>query len=113
MMKGKITQVMGSVIDVAFADEKLPAVKNALVADWDGRHYTMEVSQHIGDNTVRCILLDAAEGLARGIDVADTGKSIDVPVGEAVLGRLFNVTGGPLDGGDPLTVGNSPGAAEV
>ena len=103
MMKGKITQVMGSVIDVAFADEKLPAVKNALVADHDGRHYTMEVSQHIGDNTVRCILLDAAEGLARGIDVADTGKSINVPVGEAVLGRLFNVTGGTLDGGDPLT----------
>lgn len=103
MMKGKITQVMGSVIDVAFADGKLPAVKNALVADHNDRHYTMEVSQHIGDNTVRCILLDAAEGLARGIDVADTGKSIDVPVGEAVLGRLFNVTGGPLDGGDPLT----------
>ena len=65
MMKGKITQVMGSVIDVAFAGGKLPAVKNALVADYNDRHYTMEVSQHIGDNTVRCILLDAAEGLAR------------------------------------------------
>ena len=102
-MKGKITQVMGAVIDVAFEGGKLPKVKNALTASHDGKQYTMEVSQHIGDDTVRCILLNAAEGLCRGIEVEDTGASIAVPVGEQVLGRLFNVTGDALDDGEDIS----------
>ncbi|MSS18935.1 F0F1 ATP synthase subunit beta [Pseudoramibacter porci] len=102
-MKGKITQVMGAVIDVAFEGGKLPKVKNALKASHGGKQYTMEVSQHIGDDTVRCILLNAAEGLCRGIEVEDTGASIAVPVGEQVLGRLFNVTGDALDDGEDIS----------
>jgi F-type H+-transporting ATPase subunit beta len=102
-MKGKITQVMGAVIDVTFEGGELPKVKNALTASHNGKQYTMEVSQHIGDDTVRCILLNAAEGLCRGIDVEDTGASIAVPVGEQVLGRLFNVTGDAIDGGEDLS----------
>ncbi|MCH4072534.1 F0F1 ATP synthase subunit beta [Pseudoramibacter sp.] len=101
-MKGKITQVMGAVIDVTFESGELPKVKNALIANHNGKKYTMEVSQHIGDDTVRCILLNAAEGLCRGIEVEDTGASISVPVGEQVLGRLFNVTGDALDDGESL-----------
>ena len=95
-MKGKITQV-------TFEGGELPKVKNALTASHNGKQYTMEVSQHIGDDTVRCILLNAAEGLCRGIDVEDTGASIAVPVGEQVLGRLFNVTGDAIDGGEDLS----------
>ena len=102
-MKGKITQVMGAVIDVTFEGGELPKVKNALTASHNGKQYTMEVSQHIGDDTVRCILLNAAEGLCRGIDVEDTGASIAVPVGEQVLGRLFNVTGDALDDGEDIS----------
>lgn len=104
MNNGKIIRVMGSVIDVAFEESSsLPSIKNALTAEHNGQTYIMEVAQHVGDNTVRCILLNAAEGLGRGICVTDTGRSIAVPVGKAVLGRLFNVTGETLDDKGPLT----------
>ena len=101
MEKGKIVQVLGPVIDVAFPG-KLPMIKDALTVDNGGKTCVMEVAQHIGNNTVRCIMLGASEGLCKDMDVIATGKGIQVPVGNKTLGRLFNVLGETIDGGESL-----------
>jgi F-type H+-transporting ATPase subunit beta len=95
--KGKIVQVMGTVVDVEFPPENLPALFNALELELLGDTLVLEVEQHVGNNRVRCLAMGPTEGLARGIDVTDTGSAISVPVGRAALGRLFNVVGTPLD----------------
>ena len=96
MNYGKITQVMGPVVDVRF-DGDLPKIKDALEVENDGKRAVMEVAQHIGGNTVRCIMLAASEGLYKDMQVAATGDSIKVPIGEKTLGRLFNVVGETID----------------
>ncbi|WP_455493671.1 F0F1 ATP synthase subunit beta [Eubacterium sp.] len=96
MNYGKITQVMGPVVDVQF-DVELPKIKEALEVENDGKRAVMEVAQHIGGNTVRCIMLAASEGLYKDMQVAATGDSIKVPIGEKTLGRLFNVVGETID----------------
>ena len=98
MHTGKIVQVMGPVVDVEFEDLPLPVLKAALVVDNHGEKRTMEVAQHMGNNTVRCIMLGPSEGLARDMVVTDTGAGIRVPVGKETLGRLFNVLGEAVDG---------------
>ncbi len=102
MKTGKIIQVQGPVVDVAFDDEDLPYIRDALVADNHGRKSVMEVAQHIGRDVVRCLMLDSSEGLCRDMEVTATGSGISVPVGRKNLGRLFNVLGKPIDGGEPL-----------
>ena len=97
-MNGKIVQVSGSVIDVAFEKGSLPKIKEALTVSLADKTRVMEVAQHIGNNMVRCIMLSESEGLARGMDVVATGNNICVPVGKATLGRMFNVLGEPIDG---------------
>ncbi|MAF89932.1 MAG: F0F1 ATP synthase subunit beta [Bdellovibrionaceae bacterium] len=104
---GKIKQVLGAVIDVEFSSGKLPAIFNALTTtntqiDDKKDNLVLEVSQHLGDNVVRCIAMDSTEGLTRGADVKDTGDKIQAPVGEGVLGRIINVTGDPVDEGGPV-----------
>ena len=101
-MTGKIVQVSGSVVDVRFEPGHLPKIKEALTVHVDGRDVVMEVAQHIGNYTVRCIMLAGSEGLARNMDVIATGNNIQVPVGECTLGRMFNVLGQPIDGGEPV-----------
>ena len=96
MNYGKITQIMGPVVDVQF-DGELPKIKEALEVENDGKRAVMEVAQHIGGNTVRCIMLAASEGLYKDMQVAATGDSIKVPIGEKTLGRLFNVVGETID----------------
>ena len=93
---GKITQVIGAVVDVQF-DENLPEILNALETENDGNRLVLEVAQHLGERTVRTIAMDSTEGLVRGQEVADTGNPIQVPVGEATLGRIMNVIGEPVD----------------
>ena len=97
MNKGKIVQVMGPVVDVYFEGE-LPSLKEALTVEVDGKQLVMEVSQHIGAGTVRCIMLAASEGLHKDMDVIAQGRAISVPVGRKCLGRLFDVTGETIDG---------------
>ena len=94
---------MGPVVDVEF-DEKqeLPSIKDALLVDNNGKTCVMEVSQHIGNHTVRCIMLSSSEGLHRDMEVTATGAGIQVPVGNKTLGRLFNVLGETIDGGEDL-----------
>ncbi|MFY0682264.1 MAG: F0F1 ATP synthase subunit beta [Thalassovita sp.] len=99
--KGKITQVIGAVVDVQF-DGDLPAILNALEIDKDGTRLVLEVAQHLGENSVRAIAMDATEGLVRGQAVTDTGTAISVPVGTATLGRILNVTGEPVDEKGPV-----------
>ena len=94
---GVVTQVMGPVVDVKFNEGYLPRINSALKIDNNGKELYVEVAQHIGDDVVRCIAMGATEGLSRGIDVVDTRSPIQVPVGEAVLGRMFNVLGQPID----------------
>lgn len=96
MKKGQIVQVTGPVVDVEF-DGELPKLREALETEVDGRRVYMEVAQQVGDNTVRCIMLSASEGLSKGMTVEADGKAISVPVGEKCLGRLFNVTGDTID----------------
>ena len=91
MNKGKIVQVMGPVVDVEFENNDLPYIKDALEVDNNGKKCIMEVAQHIGNNTVRCIMLSSSEGLCRDMEVVATGSGIKVPVGDKTLGRLFNV----------------------
>lgn len=99
MKKGKIVQVMGPVVDVEFStNQDLPAIRDALEVDNQGKRCVMEVAQHIGNNTVRCIMLAASEGLHRDMEVTATGDGIKVPVGNKTLGRLFNVLGEAIDG---------------
>lgn len=98
---GKITQVIGAVVDVAF-DNELPPILTALETSIDGRRLVLEVAQHLGDNNVRTIAMDATEGLVRGQKVINTGKQISVPVGKGVLGRIMNVIGEPIDDRGPV-----------
>src|SRR5215471_6745583 len=107
MNMGKITQVLGAVIDVEFSDGSLPPIYNALKASnpaisdkpWN---LIIEVAQHLGENTVRCVAMDTTEGLVRGMEVMDTGAGISVPVGPETLGRVLNVIGEPVDEGSPI-----------
>lgn len=97
MNNGKIVQIMGPVIDVEFEGTELPKINDALIVEADGKKRTMEVAQHIGNSSVRCIMLSSSDGLAKDMPVISTGKAISVPVGEKTLGRLFNVTGDTID----------------
>ena len=101
MNYGKITQVMGPVVDVEF-EGRLPKIKEALWVENEGKRVVMEVSQHLGENTVRCIMLASSEGLYKDMQVLATGEAISVPVGEKTLGRLFNVVGDTIDGLESL-----------
>jgi len=94
---GKVTQVMGPVVDVRFNEGELPAIHNALTIPQGERVLTVEVAQHIGDNVARCIAMASTDGLQRGVDVTDTGAPISVPVGNETLGRIFNVLGDAVD----------------
>ena len=95
---GKITQVIGAVLDIKFSQGKLPDINDAVVITRkDGTKLTVEVSQHLGDDTVRCIAMDSTDGLVRGMEAVSTGAPITVPVGEITLGRIFNVLGEPID----------------
>ena len=98
---GKITQVIGAVVDVQF-DNHLPEILNALTTDNNGKKLVLEVAQHLGENTVRTIAMDASEGLVRGQEVVDTDGPISVPVGNATLGRILNVVGEPVDEQGPV-----------
>lgn len=101
MNKGKITQIIGVVVDVRFTD-KLPKIYNALTVSHNKKSLTLEVQQHIGGNEVRTIAMDSTDGLQRGLEVVDTGSPISVPVGPETLGRVFNVTGDPIDSKGPV-----------
>ena len=98
---GKIAQVIGAVVDVQF-DGHLPPILNALECDNNGNRLILEVAQHLGENTVRTIAMDATEGLVRGNEVTDTGQPIVVPVGDEMLGRIINVIGEPVDEAGPI-----------
>src|SRR6266496_4718452 len=106
---GKVKQVIGAVIDVQF-EGKLPEIYNALeLKRANGDTLVLEVQQHLGEDSVRCIAMDGTEGLVRGMEVIDTGIAIAMPVGDAIKGRLFNVTGDPIDGLPPVSkVGARP-----
>ncbi|MBQ2932048.1 MAG: F0F1 ATP synthase subunit beta [Clostridia bacterium] len=95
--KGVVAQVMGPVVDVRFKDSKLPQIHSALTMKNKDKTLTVEVAQHIGDNIVRCIAMESTDGLARGVEVENTGRPISVPVGRETLGRIFNVLGKPVD----------------
>ncbi len=105
MMKGIITEVQGPVVDVLFPEGHLPFIKDALTVQNGGHTCVMEVAQHMGGNTVRCIMLSPSEGLCRDMEVTAEGGGIMVPVGERTLGRLFNVTGEVIDDGEALPEG--------
>lgn len=97
LTKGSVVQVVGPVVDICFEEGNIPAIYNALTMNIGERTLTVEVAQHIGDNTVRCIAMASTDGLTRGTPVTDTGKAISVPVGRKTLGRIFNVLGDPVD----------------
>ena len=103
---GKIVQVIGPVVDVEFSDGHLPELLNALTVEYTlgGKpaHLTLEVQQHLGEGWVRAVAMSLAEGLKRGNEVKDTGAPISVPVGDGVLGRIFNVLGEPTDERGPV-----------
>ena len=96
-LTGTVSQVIGPVIDVHFPAGRLPAINNALTVPIGNKTLTVEVAQHIGGNTVRCIAMESTDGLKRGETVTDTGAAISVPVGRKTLGRIFNVLGDPVD----------------
>ncbi|MDE2018716.1 MAG: F0F1 ATP synthase subunit beta, partial [Hyphomicrobiales bacterium] len=98
---GRVTQVVGAVVDVQF-DGHLPEILNALETTNGGNKLVLEVAQHLGESTVRCIAMDVSEGLTRGQPVTDTGQAISVPVGEGTLGRIMNVVGEPVDEAGPI-----------
>ena len=95
---GHITQIVGVVVDIEFAGGNLPAIYNALELELDDKTLTLEVAQHLSESSVRAISLGSTDGLERGTEVKDTGAAISVPIGDATLGRMFNVTGQPIDG---------------
>ncbi|MBR3617891.1 MAG: F0F1 ATP synthase subunit beta, partial [Acholeplasmatales bacterium] len=106
-MVGQVVEVKGPVVDVLFADDKLPAINEALTIKIPKEenqgieiNLTLEVALHIGDRKVRCIAMDSTDGLVRGMTVNATGNPITVPVGRGTLGRVFNVLGEPIDGGE-------------
>ena len=95
---GKVTQIIGAVLDVKFSEGQLPELNDAVkITRSDGTELTIEVAQHLGDDTVRCIAMGPTDGLVRGMDAVSTGAPITVPVGESTLGRMFNVLGEPID----------------
>ncbi len=100
-MTGRITDVAGSVVDVTF-EGQLPRIKEALTVELNGEKKVMEVAAHVGGHKVRCIMLSESEGLKRGLEVISTGSGVKVPVGTCTLGRLFNVLGDTIDGGEPI-----------
>ncbi len=106
MKEGKVKEIIGVVIDVDFAGQELPPIYNALEVVAEDRpgeeRLVLEVQQHLGEQLVRCVAMDSTDGLTRGARVVDTGGPIQIPVGEAVLGRLFNVIGEPIDGKDQV-----------
>lgn len=95
---GTITQIVGVVVDVEFGTSNLPAIYNALTLEHDGHTLTLEVAQHLSESSIRAVSLGSTDGLERGTEVTDTGAPISVPVGDETLGRMFNVTGQPIDG---------------
>lgn len=95
---GKIVQVIGPVVDIRFHQNALPSIRNAIRIEKEDGHVICEVAQHIGDDIVRCIAMSSTDGLVRGMTCIDTGNPIEVPVGDVVLGRMFNVLGEPIDG---------------
>ena len=102
-MQGKISQIMGAVVDVEFPGGKLPEILNALEIERDDTdNLILEVAQHLGESTVRTVAMDTTDGLVRGHAVKDLGEPISVPVGENVLGRLFDVIGNTIDGKDEI-----------
>jgi F-type H+-transporting ATPase subunit beta len=94
---GKITQIVGVVVDIEFTVDTLPGIYNALKVQLDDQEITLEVAQHLSESAVRAVALSSTDGLERGAEVADTGAPISVPIGDATLGRMFNVTGEPID----------------
>ena len=95
---GKITQIIGAVLDIKFNDGELPEINEAIkITRQDGKVLVVEVSSHLGDDTVRCIAMGPTDGLVRGMEAVATGAPISVPVGEKTLGRMFNVLGEPID----------------
>ena len=102
MAKGKVAQIIGTVVDIEFPQEELPSIYNAIEINQDNNKIVLEVEQHIGNNYVRCLALCPTDGLERGVEAVDTGASVRVPVGKATLGRLFNVFGEPLDDLGPV-----------
>ena len=94
---GKVVQIIGAVVDIAFEKDHLPNLLNAIEIDNNGEKLVCEVAQHIGDDVVRCIAMSSTDGLVRGVDAADTGSPITVPVGRGTLGRIFNILGEPVD----------------
>ena len=123
--QGKITQIVGVVVDVEFNPDHLPAIYNALTVELNGKTITLEVAQHLSESTVRTVSLGSTDGLERGTPVTDTGAPISVPVGDETLGRMFNVTGEPIDqkGGtfknrapihrDPPSLDEQSGSVEI
>ena len=107
MEKGKIVEIMGPVVDVEFESGKLPMIKDALTVQLDGKTKVMEVAQQLGNNTVRAIMLASSDGLEKDMEVTATGSCIKVPVGDATLGRMFNVLGESIDGGEPVKADDS------
>ncbi len=97
MAKGKVAQVIGTVVDIEFPPDELPAIYNAIELLTDGGKVVLEAQEHIGNNRVRCLALSPTDGLGRGVEAIDTGAPLAVPVGKATLGRLFNIVGEPLD----------------
>ena len=112
-MQGKIVQVLGSVVDVAFPAGELPRIRDALYTTADGRQVVMEVSQHLGDSVVRCILLSPPEGLSRDLKVEGPGGGVTVPVGRQVLGRLFGVVGQTIDDGEAVKKDKTAGETVI
>ena len=102
MNMGKIIEISGPVVDVCFEQGHLPRIREALTVSVNGKDRVMEVAQHVGQNVVRCIMLAESEAMHRGMEVRANGCGIQVPVGESTLGRMFNVLGQPIDGGEPV-----------
>ena len=100
--KGKVVQVIGTVVDVEFDQNQLPEIFHALELENEGVRLVLEVEQHVGNSWARCLALGPTEGLSRGVEVLDTGAPVSVPVGKDSLGRLFNVIGDPIDDGEPI-----------
>ena len=98
---GKIVQIIGAVVDIKFSAENMPALNNAIEIKNGDIKIVCEVAQHIGDDVVRCIAMSSTDGFKRGMEALDTGSPITVPVGKATLGRMFNVTGDPIDEKEP------------
>ncbi|MBO6015791.1 MAG: F0F1 ATP synthase subunit beta, partial [Lachnospiraceae bacterium] len=102
MHKGKIIQVSGPIVDVEFEEGQLPHIREVLTVSLGSETRTMEVARHLGDHMARCIMLSQSEGIAREMEVSAPGNGLKVPVGDATIGRMFNVLGEVIDGGEPI-----------